>query len=68
MKSICLEIPGTIATSSASTHGGLALSQSACCVFLCLKSGYLTLTYDQKSTSNLISHAIFQSLQSRLPW
>lgn len=49
-------LPGAIATSFDSTHGGfkLLLSHSAFCVLLCLKSGYFACPCDQKSK---ISHS-----------
>jgi hypothetical protein len=42
-------VPGAIAAISDATHGGFrwSSSQSASCVFLCLKSGYLSFVYNQ---------------------
>ncbi len=47
-------VPGAIAAISAATHGGFrqSSSQSPSCVFLCLKSGYLSFVYNQKSRSS----------------
>jgi hypothetical protein len=47
-------IPGAITANSASTHGGfkLSLSHSPSHVFLCLKSGYLEVLYNQKTNSS----------------
>jgi hypothetical protein len=46
--------PGAITATSAATHGRFHWSstQSASSVFLCLKSGYLSLAYNQKSRSS----------------
>jgi len=42
-------VPGAIAAISDATHAGFhrSSSQSASCVFLCLKSGYLSFVYSQ---------------------
>jgi len=50
-------VPGAIAASSATTHGGFrqSWSQSASPVFLCLKSRYLSIAYNQKSRSSRLT-------------
>ncbi len=54
-------VPGAIAAISAANHGRFhwPSSQSASCVFLCLKSRYLSFVYNQKCRSSWPAYCIY---------